>query len=496
MIKIFYTSDIHGYIYPYKYHDNQERAFGLAKVSAYIKDNYDENSIYLDNGDVLEGSQLLDYYYQSDEMANPIKTAFNHTLLDYVNLGNHDFNYGLKNLNDYLTGFNCLTSNISLNGLPFGKSVIHKFKNGIKIGIIGVCTQHLINWEKPENLVGVELKDAFETLKDEVDKIKDQVDYVVGIYHGGFERDLITGKPTDVLNGENEAYQMCQEIAGLDILLTGHQHRVIEGEVNGVKVLQPGMGGEYLGEIIIDDGKINARLIKPDNLVDQTITSKLKAIEDKTQKWLDQAIVTLKEDLLIKDEFEARLRKHKLVSLLNQIQLHYSGADFSAVALFNDAVGFSKNLTMRELTSTYVYPNTLVVLKTDVTNLKLFLEKCAEYFTLENGEIVVDPDFYVTKKQHYNYDMVDGLSYTIKVSNPRGSRIINLQKDGQDLDINKTYTIVMNNYRAAGGGDFEMTKNMQVVKNIEESMVHMIYDYLTKHQDLVINHKDNIKVII
>lgn len=47
-------------------------------------------------------------------------------------------------------------------------------------------------------------------------------------YHGGFERDLQTGLPTESLTGENEAYQLVEEYKDyIDALVTGHQHREI-----------------------------------------------------------------------------------------------------------------------------------------------------------------------------------------------------------------------------------------------------------------------------
>lgn len=34
--------------------------------------------------------------------------------------------------------------------------------------------------------------------------------------------------PSESLTGENQGYRMCSEIEGIDVLLTGHQHRSIE----------------------------------------------------------------------------------------------------------------------------------------------------------------------------------------------------------------------------------------------------------------------------
>lgn len=32
---------------------------------------------------------------------------------------------------------------------------------------------------------------------------------------------------------------MCTEVEGIDVLITGHQHRSIAGELNGVTIIQP-----------------------------------------------------------------------------------------------------------------------------------------------------------------------------------------------------------------------------------------------------------------
>lgn len=72
-------------------------------------------------------------------------------------------------------------------------------------------------------------------------------------YHGGFERDLVTGIPTEILTGENEAYQLLLEYGELiDALVTGHQHRKIAQHVLGVPVIQPGFRGAFVGEIELE----------------------------------------------------------------------------------------------------------------------------------------------------------------------------------------------------------------------------------------------------
>ena len=63
------------------------------------------------------------------------------------------------------------------------------------------------------------------------------------VYHGGFERDLATGRVLSATH-ENVAYRICQEL-DFDILLTGHQHMSVPGQtLFGTFVVQPSDRGQ------------------------------------------------------------------------------------------------------------------------------------------------------------------------------------------------------------------------------------------------------------
>ncbi len=59
----------------------------------------------------------------------------------------------------------------------------------------------------------MEILSVFETVKNSVEAVRDKVDYVVVFYHGGFERDLESGNPTENLTGENVGYEICNKIS-------------------------------------------------------------------------------------------------------------------------------------------------------------------------------------------------------------------------------------------------------------------------------------------
>lgn len=501
-MKIFVTTDIHGNIFPTNYTSRKNiEDYGLSRISTAIKEFRAKQDILLvDNGDAIQGTPLLTYSHQHyEDTNNPISKAFNLLNYDYINFGNHDFNYGPHILKKFMheTNATLLTSNLKIDNQRPGKTQIIT-RNGKKIAIIGLLTQYIPKWEQPSHIKNMEFESAYTHLSNEVERLKDKTDYIIAMYHGGLERDPDTGVPTEKLTGENEGYQMT-EIDGLDVLITGHQHRSLIKYINGVLVTQSTFKAQEFVTIDIDlESGTTSALIhsSSDYDVDKEFLNNFQELEEKTQNWLDKPIGILEDGpILVDDELDARINKHPLVSLLNQIQLDRSGADISSIALFNGVKGFNEKITVRDLVSTYLYPNTLVVKEMSGHKIKEMLEFSARYFVLEDNKIVPNPSYVSPKPQHYNYDMLDGIDYTINVSNEEGSKITNLLYKGKPMNLDANYKIVVNNYRAMGGGNYHMVADSKTVKVIQEEMVDVIMNYFIKHPKVKINHKKNIRVI-
>ena len=496
-MKILTTSDLHSYIYPYDYSDNKEKNMGLSRLSTLINEIRDNDTIIIDNGDVLEGSPLSFYHFNFDENnIHPMSRVMNYIGYDYINVGNHDFNYGEKHLLKHLDYLNakCITCNVLYKNEFIGKSYIRQMSNGKKIGIFGIVTQYIPNWEKEENIVNFKFLNAFEVCKEKVNELKDKVDYIVCVYHGGFERDLETNELLEPETFENVGSKILNEIEGIDILLTGHQHRSISCKVKDTIVTQSASNAKEISFVKINN-EITSSLLIADKEADYEMLKLVDEDEKKCQVWLDEKLGESKVDLKVNDEFDARLNKHQVITFLNMVQKDISNADLSSCALFINAKGFNEYITYRDIVSTYTYPNTLVVKKINGKTLKAYLEKCAEYFEIENDEIVVNNKYIYPKLQHFNYDMVDGIDYTIKVSNDVGNRIVKLKYKGKDIKEDDSFSIVLNNYRSSGGGDFSMIKDSKVIKEIQTSMVEILAKYILKNKVIDFEPVNNINVI-
>ncbi|AWC33224.1 2', 3'-cyclic nucleotide 2'-phosphodiesterase [Bacillus cytotoxicus] len=505
-VNILLTSDIHGTVYPLHYRNNESAEIGLAKIATRIQQERSQHKhvIVIDNGDFIQGTPFTYHYatYESDK-DNPMTILANYIHYDAAIIGNHEFNYGMDILNKAVSHANMpyLCANIldKRTKKPyFGKPYLIKhIEPNIKIAILGVTTHYIPNWEQPHHIQDLQFEDALETTKKWVSFIykHEAPDVLVVAYHGGFERDLQSSAPTETLTGENQGFAMCHEIEGIDILLTGHQHRFIENEtINGVTVLQPGCNGHSLGKVQIELEQNNSRwtiktcrselLSVEDVPADHTLLSLVSDYEERTQKWLDQPIGTIVGDMKVHDPMQVRLQDHPFIEFINKVQMDVAEVDISCTSLFHNASpGFPNEITMRDIVSNYIYPNTLKVIRITGQNILEALERSAEYFSLnETGEIVVTPAYIKPKPQHYNYDMWEGISYILNISKPVGERVVSLHYKGKPLSLTDEYDVVMNNYRASGGGNYFMYQNKPVIKDIPIDMSEIIANYILKRK--------------
>ncbi|HWS31096.1 MAG TPA: bifunctional UDP-sugar hydrolase/5'-nucleotidase [Clostridia bacterium] len=485
-IRLYFTSDLHGYFFPTVYADRSERDMGLFKcANRFVKD---ADTLLIDGGDILQGSAFTSYCQSALKSSLPVAELMNRCGYDFVTLGNHDFNYGAEYLSSYLHALKarCVCGNFSTQDghtpYPFQ---IRTMANGLKIGIAGVVTDYVTVWEKAENLRGVRIKDAFESAKAALDEMREKADITVCVYHGGFERDLNTGA---VLTNtkENIACRICEEL-DFDILLTGHQHMSVPGRpINGTFALQSAENGKefHLIEISVDEKghkSIASQRVAAGGACDPALYGAFAPLENQVQKWLDETVGYMERELLPEDRIRMAAHGNGIADFLNHIQLYFSGAQVSAVSLANDVSGLNKAVTRRNILSTYPYPNSLVALEITGEMLRSAIERSAEYFTLENGCLRVSDTFLKPKVEHYNYDYYAGIAYQIDVTRPVGSRVVKLTREGKAVKDGDLLSVCVNNYRASGAGGYPMYPKCKVLREINTDMSDLILKYFKLH---------------
>lgn len=488
---IYQTSDLHGFVYPTNY--VTEKSLGILKIGTYIlknEKNYDA-TLKIDCGDLIQGSALTHYLSKQKIDTNPITELLEDIGYDAYTLGNHEFNYGLDYLNTAYKTISNKIINSNIKGLAFDSKPYKIFDfNGFKVGCIGFTTSFIPNWEQEKNIKNLEFLDPVKVYGEYENELKEKSDMIIVCYHGGFEKSLDgNNTPTEKLTKENQASELLENYDSIDIVLSGHQHRSFITKVNGVICTQPMHNGQNFTKIVIDTETKEAtyELVDVSKLNDEInieLEKRFTNLNKELQEYLDKEIGHFKNDIILDDIFRARLNGHPFINFLHEVQLDISNADFSALSLFDTAIGFKKNVSIRDVLINYPYPNTLKVLKIKGSKVKEAIEKSATYFILENNEVKINNEFLVPKIQNYNYDTFAGLTYEIDLNKDFGNRVISMKKDGKEIDFNEDYTIVLNNYRASNTAIYPAYENAEVVKEINMDMSELIIDYFQRNHEV------------
>lgn len=500
-LKLLLTSDSHGFIRPTTYQNRKITGdFGITKLATAFsqeeaKDDYDY-LLKINNGDFIQGSALATYLNKKNTLSaiQRFNDVFNTIGFDATIVGNHEFNYGFDYLKQFINQdsqvLNANILNSETKQSAFGKPYQIYEQAGVKIGLLGLTTAYIPNWEQPQKIAGLQFESAYDMAKKWVPLLKQEADIVVVCYHGGFERDLQTGKPTEALTGENEGYQILTKIPGIDVLLTGHQHRQIAEVINGVAIIQPGYRAQFYGKVEVDFEKTQTGVKINDKKVElvptqpfaesKAIVDLIKPLHEETEDFLDQKLGQVAGDFTISNPLQARIEGSHYIDLINQIQLTETKADLSATAILNDqAKGLPESVTMRDILSNYPFPNTLAVIELTGEQLKDVLEHAATFFDLDDqNEIKINPAFCKPKPQLYNYDMFYPLDYTFDITQPYGKRVAKLNYQQQEVKPSDKFKVALSQYRAVGGGNYPHYGADAIGYEVSTDMAELIAQYI------------------
>lgn len=421
--------------------------------------------------------------------------------------------------------FPLLSANIrKTDGSEAFQPYVIKEVNGVKIGILGLTTPAIPNWEKPENIAGLRFDNPIDIAKRYVPQMRDAgADVIVISQHIGWDKtpgnprdpqawltDPSSWQPSGSLPDENLTIELAQQVPGIDVILAGHSHLdVPKTMINNVLIVEPSYWGRALAKVTLQLQRSGTtwQIVAKDSALqyvkgvaaDQQLTDLAYPYHDQTIKYISTPIG------MATGEFPggpaARYADGPLADLINTVQSEAAAAagypvDISLAAIFNDSGHIPQGqIALRDAYSSYIYDNTLYVLQINGDILRRALEKDAEYFKpVDPKNLPADPKGAVSPQvPDYNWDIYTGVDYTIDLTKPVGQRVTKLQFNGADVTPEQTFRIAINNYRASGGGGFAMFKAGTRVWQSTNEIRDLIAAYVQGHQPLdpaTINRKN------
>ncbi|MGA5837892.1 bifunctional metallophosphatase/5'-nucleotidase [Streptomyces pseudogriseolus] len=500
------TTDLHGHVFNWDYYKDAEyqdpagNAQGLARVSTLVNriraERGRENTLLLDAGDTIQGTPLTYYYAKVDPITaeggpvHPMAQAMNAIGYDAVALGNHEFNYGIETLRKFeeqcdfpLLGANALDAKTLRPAFPpyFIKTFRVKGAPPVKVAVLGLTNPGIAIWDKAY----VQGRLTFPGLEEQaakwVPKLRSMgADVVVVSAHSGTSGTSSYGD--QLPHVENAAANVARQVPGIDAILVGHAHAEIAelrvtNEKTGREVVlsEPLCYAERLTlfdvELTFERGRwqvesVKASLRDAASVEDDPRITRLLGDEHaQVVAYVNQVVGTATETLTT---VEARYKDAPIIDLISKVQEDVvrealAGTEHAALPVLSQASPFSRtseipagDVTIRDLSSLYVYDNTLVAKLMTGAQVRAYLEYSAEYFnrTAAGAPVDIDTLTNANGRPDYNYDYVSGVRYDIDIAQPAGSRIKNLTFDGAPVDDAQRFVFAVNNYRANGGGAF------------------------------------------
>jgi 2',3'-cyclic-nucleotide 2'-phosphodiesterase (5'-nucleotidase family) len=495
-ITLLSTTDIHGHVEPWDYYANKPANLGLAKISTLVKQARAEapQALLLDCGDTIQGTPLAYYFARKDtSKPNPTIAAFNVMRYDAMAVGNHEFNFG----EDVMwkakgeSKFPWLAANVKqtyTEGVQRIRPFIIKNVGGVRIGIVGFVTPGIPRWEIPAHYKGYEFEQIVAAAKRVIPQIRAKVDLLVVIMHSGLDRNPDTGTIDSEIpiNGENAAWELAEQVPGIDVIFFGHTHRELpEKIVNGVLLAQARNWGQSLaradiamtrdaeGHWEVASKHSKTIPVTADVLADPAISKLAEPYQEATERYLDTPIATSKKEL---SSAHSRYEDDPLVDLIHKVQLEAGHADVSMATMFNPSVKIAAGpVTVREAAALYIYENTLYVVEMTGAQLKDALEHAASFFPawpVPEGKEITLPG--------YNADSAEGVSYVIDLREPVGQRIHDLAYKGKLLELSQRLRVAINNYRYTGGGKYSAYQGLPLAYQSSDEIRELLIEYLTR----------------
>src|SRR5438128_3044899 len=348
---IISTTDMHGRIFPIDYYTNKYDNVGIAKVATLVKEarKNDPDLLLLDSGDTIQGTPL-EYFHakRNNTPPDPMMLAMNALRYDSMTVGNHEYNFGLTVLEKARreAKFPWLSANTYNKGTSTThyQPYIVKEVQGVRIGVLGLTTPGIPNWENVPNYAGLEFHETVSEAGKWVTVLRntEKVDLVVIAMHMGLEEDLRTGQinPSQVPN-ENAAMAIARRVPGVGIILMGHTHR--EGSalvVNGGLLTQANRWASHVARVDVYLEQVGGRWrviarsartipVTEKTALDPEIAKIGGPYDKETQDWLSRSIGESAEELTASD---CRFRDTAIIDLIQPVQFEAGNADVSVAA--------------------------------------------------------------------------------------------------------------------------------------------------------------------
>lgn len=493
---ILHTNDVHGDIAKY------------AKVAALKSELKARGAdvILADAGDYSQGT----IYVSVNKGADAV-TMMNAAGYDVATIGNHEFDYGYEQLmqNMAKAEFSVLCANVNKDGAPiFAENTIIE-KGGMKIGFFGLETPEAQTKANPALIQGLTFlarEEMYAAAQAQVDALKAQgADVVICLSHLG----------VDSSSEPNTSYDLLSKVPDIDFVIDGHSHSVM---LAGYEKLQTGVDEEgnptyidnpyyqlpiqstgtklaYVGVLLIDNKTKQALDTEMLDLgqyeyEDTAVAAAAKAIMDPIDE--EYSAVFAKSEVELNGDKEPgnRTQETNLGNLITDAMMWAIETKAPAVNMEN-AVAITNgggirawihagDISKADVTTVLPFGNTLTVVNVTGAELLEALEASTFCTPISLGGFPQTAGMELTLDATKDFDQADATYPGSTYYGPKSINRVTIESvNGQPFDENATYSVITNNFCAAGGDTYYAFAAASSQFDTGLTLDEVVMDYIT-----------------
>ncbi len=335
-----------------------------------------------------------------------------------------------------------------------------------------------------EPVAGYQLEPIVESAKRVIPQLRPKVDLLVVLLHSGFVRDPVTGEQAARIQvpGENVAEEFVQQVPGVDVIIYGHVHSELPEKVmNGVLLTEAKFWGQSLARVDVTMTKgphghwqvasKHSRTIPvtADVPADPDILKLVRPYRAELDQYLDTPIGTSVQALT---GAHADYEDNALLDVIQHAEMK-AGADLAMTSLLDDGVAIGRGpVTVRQVQALYPASNSNPIVEMTGAQLKAALEHSASFYPAWPA-----PAGQALKPPAVHPDQAAGVTYQIDLTRPVGDRIINLNFQGQPIDLTRKFRVAVTSDRRLGKDGYAMYKGLPTVGQTKD-MRELVVDYV------------------
>lgn len=477
---------------------------GYAKIAA-LKDEISDEAEYVGlvtSGDFIQGGSL-GIVSKGEYIVN----IMNLIGYDVVALGNHEFDYKTERLHELIGILEAPVVCSNYKKIGEEKSVFDPYiivpYGDARIAYIGITTPDTITSSSPAQFKNEEgqytytfcADTLYENIQKSIDNAKkDGADYIIALAHLG----------TEYVYEQWSAQTLIQNTSGLDVVLDGHSHSVVEGMTvndkagNGVIVASTGTGFANMGKLIIADGTIKTELIPTETYekTDDEVTKYLDEIKEEYAKYGERKIGASEVTLTTSDENGTRLIRNGETNMGDFCADAYriiTGADIGLINGGGIRGDIDEgDITFNELLGVFPYSNKTCVSEITGQQLVDLLEYAFMLYPEENGTFQqvsgISFDFDPLLPQSVKVD--ENEEFVSVEGNRRISdvKVLNSETgEYEPIDLDGKYTLASHSYLLMeNGGGTTMLKDSTLLSDTGILDIELLENYITENLNGVV----------